>query len=308
MHAHAAYDTYYYDGVYTYAPGAPYFDFARTRWWTGDAMVSPHLGRRHKLEAGGEVRVVTRRAQYSSEHDVGFGALSDPRVWGVFVQDEITVFPRLTFVAGVRYDDLGSAQSKTSPRVALVFKPRQSTALKLLASDAFRAPNAFEQGYWRIQPLLPKLHPEKIDAVEIVAEHYTGNGLRLSFSMYRHFIDDLISQTADAAGNLGYINGSDILSHGLSVEVEKRFQSGWYLRGAWSAQRSLNPATQLVISNSPAHVAKFAVNIPLFHRRADLGITDRAASHVLNVRRVPVPGQNQTDITLSTAKPWRKTE
>ena len=308
LHAHASYDTYYYDGVYPLEPRASEFDFARTRWWTGDAMLSPHLGRRQKLQLGGELRVATRRAQYASTNDVGFGCLSDPRVWGLFIQDELTVIPRLKIVAGVRYDDLGSAQTRASPRLALVFKPLPSTALKLLGSTAFRAPNAFEQGYWGIQPLLPKLHPEKIEALELIAEQYTRNGLRLSLSMYRNRMDDLISQTSDATGNLGYVNGGNVITHGLSFEIEKRFQSDWQFRGSWSLQRSIDPGTQLVMSNSPTHLAKFGLIVPLFRGRVHLGITDRAGSGVLNVRRLPVPAQNQTDLTLSSGKLWRKTE
>ena len=308
LHVHAAYDVYTYDGVYTSDPAAPYLDCARTKWWTLDSMVSPHLGRRQKLQFGGEIRVATRRAQYSSANDVGFGTLSDPHVWSLFIQDEVSVVRRLKVVAGVRYDELGSGQTKASPRVAVVFKPRESTALKLLASTAFRAPNAFEQGYWTIQPLLPTLHPEKIDALEFIAEHNARNGLHLSFSVYRNFIDDLISQTADASGEIGYVNAADVLSHGLSIQIEKRFQSGWYLRGAWSVQRSIDPASRLVISNSPMHLAKFAVIVPIFRNRLSLGITDRVAGGVLNLRRFPLAAHNQTDITLTSNKLWRKTE
>jgi iron complex outermembrane receptor protein len=308
LHAHTSYNSYTYNGVYQLDYGDPYLDYARAKWWTADAFVSPHIGHRQNVQFGGEIRVATRRSQYSNVNDVGFGSTAGPFTWSLFVQDEVTIIPQLKIAAGLRYDDLGSAQKRASPRFALVFKPRKSTALKFLVSSAFRAPNAFEQAYWPAQVNLPALHPEKIQSFEIIAEHYFAEDLRLSFSIYRNSIDDLISQTADAAGNIGYINAGDVDSNGLGIEVEKRFRSGWYLRGSWSAQRSFDPATRLVISNSPVHLAKAAVVIPLFHNRVELGITDRMASGVENVRGNSVAGQNLTDVTISSTKLWQKSE
>lgn len=307
LHGHSSYDSYVYDGVYPMG-GDPYLDYARAKWWTADGLISPHVGSRQKLQFGGEIRLAIRRAQYSSADDVGKGKISGPFTWSAYIQDEISLTPRLTIVAGVRYDDLSSSQTRASPRVAVVFKPRKSTALKFLTSSAFRAPNAFEQSYWAAQMALPPLRPEVIRSFEIIAEHYFRDGLRVACSAYKNSIDDLISQTADAQGNLGYVNGMDIDSHGLSFEAEKRFASGWYVRGSWSVQRSYDPATRLVISNSPTHIAKFAVLVPLFKDRLTVGITDRASSRVLNVRGAPVQGRNETDITLSSTKLWRRTE
>jgi iron complex outermembrane receptor protein len=180
--------------------------------------------------------------------------------------------------------------------------------LKFLASSAFRAPNAYEQAYCACQRRLPALHPERIRSFELIAEHAFTSDLRLAFSIYRNSIDGLISQTSDAAGDIGYLNTGDVDSHGLGMEVEKRFHSGWYLRASWSAQRSLDPGTRLVISNSPTHLAKAAVVIPLFENRIEVGLTDRVASGVLNVRGVAMAAQNLSDITVSSTKLWRRTE
>ena len=309
LRAHVSYDSYVYDGVYRLDPTSPpYRDYARAKWWMADTLISPHAGRRQKLQFGAEVRYATRRAQFSSANDVGLGALSGPLTWSIFAQDEIEIAPRLRVVGGVRYDDLASGQTRASPRAAIVFKPRTATALKFLASSAFRAPNAYEQAYSAYQLQLPQLRPEKITALEFIAEHSLADGLRFAFSMYRNSIDDLISQTALTTLDIGYINGGDVDTSGLSAETEKRFRSGWHLRAAWSAQRSFDPATRLVISNSPTHLVKAALVAPLFHRRLDLGITHRFRSGVENVRGVELGGQNVTDVTLTSTKLLRRSE
>ena len=309
LRGHVAYDSYVYDGIYSlYRAGPPYLDLARAKWWTADALAAPHIGRRQKLQSGFEVRYAARRAQFSSANDVGLGALSGPFTWSVFVQDEIEIVPRLRLVAGLRYDDLASGQTRASPRAALVFKPGRLTALKFLAASAFRAPNAYEQAYSAYQLQLPQLRPEKITALEGIAEHSFSDGTRISLSLYRNSIDGLISQTGTDTRAIGYVNVGDVDTTGLSAEIEKRSRSGWHLRASWSAQRSLDPATRHVISNSPAHLFKAAVVAPLFRGRLDLGITHRYGSGLENMRGVRMRGQNLTDVTLSSTRLFRRTE
>ena len=303
VHGHAAVDNYVYDGVYPRS--VTYLDYGRARWWTWDGMATRTI-LRHRVQFGSEFRYAARRAQFAVPNDIPNLPLPHPLVWGGFVQDEITLTQRLKTVVGVRYDDAGDAHN-ANPRFAVVFKPRSSTALKFLASSAFRAPNAYEIADNPAQVFLPTLLAEKMTAFEIIAEQYIGAETRLAISGFRNCIDGLITQRGTTI-NLGFVNATDTDTNGASIEAERRFRNGIYLRGAWTVQRTLNPATNYVLSNSPVQVAKAAAIVPLFRRHLDAGITMQATSGVENPRGVQVPPYVTTDITLTSAKLWRQVD
>jgi iron complex outermembrane receptor protein len=70
----------------------------------------------------------------------------------------------------VRFDHYGTFGSTTNPRVALIYAPVETTAVKLIYGTAFRAPNNFEL-YYQVpgqQAANPDLKPETITTYELV--------------------------------------------------------------------------------------------------------------------------------------------
>ena len=55
------------------------------------------------------------------------------------------ILTNLHLNAGARYDQYGDVDPTANPRVALIYNPIPSGALKAIYGSAFRAPNFFER-------------------------------------------------------------------------------------------------------------------------------------------------------------------
>ena len=65
-------------------------------------------------------------------------------ILSAYVHEEVQITPVLALTLGLRRDEYSTKGSATTPRGALVYHPSGSSTLKLLAGEAFRAPNIFE--------------------------------------------------------------------------------------------------------------------------------------------------------------------
>src|SRR5688572_29384630 len=105
----------------------------------------------------------------------------DSEVAGYFAQGEARLRDEFTVTAGVRYDHYGSTiDGAVNPRLALIYNPTETSAVKLLYGEAFRAPNPYERYYNVAQADAPALQPETIRTYELVYERYFASNYRLS--------------------------------------------------------------------------------------------------------------------------------
>ncbi|MEL7060150.1 MAG: TonB-dependent receptor [Acidobacteriota bacterium] len=118
------------------ADGLPLlFDF-KSDVYHLEASNSTELGR-HFLTYGGNVR--------SLEFDLSIAPAEDSREeFGFFVQDEIELSERLTWLVGARLDDIDPTGTVVSPRTSLVYLPTPDHSLRISYNEAFRAPSLIE--------------------------------------------------------------------------------------------------------------------------------------------------------------------
>lgn len=87
----------------------------------------------------------------------------------IYLQDQWHISDRWELTTGVRYDKYNDFGSSTSPRLALVFKPKNKSSLKLMYGTAFRAPNFLElydrNNYVDFGNI--NLNAEKVETIEI---------------------------------------------------------------------------------------------------------------------------------------------
>jgi iron complex outermembrane receptor protein len=301
----AYYDWYSYEGDYAYGPDVPLFrDATRGRWWGVESMVTRRHGA-NVLSAGGEYRDNLRQDQNGYDD-------SDPRVWmlddrrqsrqwAAFVQDELTISPKLIANAGVRHDRYETFGGTTNPRAALIFKPDPATAVKLLYGKAFRAPNAYESYYYAATP---PLSPERIATTELAVERYGANGLRLAATAFHYDIHNLISQTADGAlDDLMFVNGVEVSMIGYELEAERVWLGGWQALGSYTFQRPHEGADHHVMSNSPRHLAQARLSGPFVSERLTFGVEGlfTGARFAVDGQRTPAFGVG--NLTVRTARP-----
>jgi iron complex outermembrane receptor protein len=198
------------------------------------------------------------------------------------VQDEFTVFNNLILNAGVRYDHYSTFGSTTNPRLALIYSPFEKTTFKLIYGTAFRAPNVYELYYndgGVTQKANPGLAPEKIRTCEIVYEQFIGNNLRSTVNLFYNKIKDLINLTNDPADDLlVFMNIGEVKAKGLEAELEGKWESGITGRMSYTFQETMNEITAETLSNSPKHLAKLNLTVPLLKEKLFLGLEEQYMS------------------------------
>ncbi|MFZ4854951.1 MAG: TonB-dependent receptor plug domain-containing protein [Desulfuromonadaceae bacterium] len=269
------YDHYKYDGTYitdnSPSAGIRSRDSALGTSWGADSVVIFTPLPENKLSLGFEFRQNLIQHQKNVTVDPLSVNLDDHRDsvnWGGFIQDEYIILKPLRINAGVRYDNYDSFDS-FNPRAALVYTPVETTALKLLYSEAFRAPNVYERYYQDGATAIahPGLKPEKIRTVDAIWEQYFLDNYRSSFGGFYYRVTDLISQTTDAAGMLVYNNIDSAEAVGIAASLEGFWQSGLKGRLSYNWQQATNQSTGAQLSNSPRHLAKANMSIPLIREQ-----------------------------------------
>jgi len=251
---------------------------------------------------GGEYRDNFRQDLKNSDLAVYLDSRNDSQTGGLFVQDDIQMRDDLALSLGLRYDHFSTFGGKTSPRLGLIFNPWDKSALKLLYGEAFRAPSAFEN-YYHDGPVTqkpnPDLGPETIRTYEVVWEQYLGDRLRAVATGFYYKIDDLINLTLDPAdGLLVFENLDEVEARGLELELEGRLKGGWEGRISYSAQNAENSKTGESLNNSPRHLVKLNLSMPLWKEQAFLGIEEQFTSTRKTVAGEKTGGVAVTNLTL----------
>lgn len=150
----------------------------------------------------------------------------------LFVQAQRPLTEALTLTVGLRHDDYSDFGIHDSPRVALVEQLGQVDTLKLLYSEAFRAPNRGESGVINSGALLqnPDLKPETAKTAELVWMHLLPAGL-VSSTLFQTRVKDAILEAAVNVPPLKRqpVNGSLSVA-GLELEWQYRWTAHWQTR------------------------------------------------------------------------------
>lgn len=284
------YNYHKYDGDYPYdmaEPGEPPFivmnkDHSTGEWWGGEVQITKKLFERHKVIAGAEYRNNFRQEQGNYDVEVYLDDHRESSVWAIYAQDEFTILNNLILNAGVRYDDYSISGSAANPRLALIYSPFEKTAFKLIYGTAFRAPNVYELYYndgESTQKANPGLTPEEIRTYEIVYEQFIGDNLRSTVNLFYNKINDLINLTTDPADNLlVFKNIGEVKAKGLEAELEGKWEGGLTGRVSYTYQETEDRETGDILSNSPKHLAKINLIIPLLSEKIFMGIEEQYMS------------------------------
>ncbi|MDB6072519.1 MAG: putative tonb-dependent receptor signal peptide protein, partial [Verrucomicrobiaceae bacterium] len=301
MHADVYWNSYYYDGDYpTISPGTQRHtllnhDLVDAHWWGGEMKLSRQIFEHHLLTLGAEVQnnSMLRLANYDQEPRFNYLRIqTSNNTFGLYAQDEWQITRSLTLTGGVRYDEFDWAGSTFNPRAGLVWHPWVNTSLKFLYGQALRVPNVYESAYMATTHRNnPDLEPERTRSYEVDLEQELSSTLRLSLSAFRSHISDLISQKIDAStGKLFFDNVDEADTTGGSAELEARLPHGIKGRLSYTLQRTIDCYSGARLSNSPSHLVKLGLMIPLFGDRLLSGFEVQTCSGVSNTRGKHIDG------------------
>ena len=278
IQARIFYDYYNYEGDYIYS-SVMNRDSAKGTWAGGELNATNTSFEKHKITGGMEFRKNWQQDQMNYDEDPYLLRLDDQRdsdIWALYLQDEFKVINHLIINAGLRYDHYSTFGDTLNPRVALIYNPFETTFFKLLYGQAFRPPNAYESYYsdgGNTAKANLDLDPEEIKTWEFVYEQGLGEHLRGSASFFYNRIDNLIEQTTDPSdGLLFYQNRGTAEAKGVELELAARWKNGFEGRISYTYQQAENSETGLELTNSPHHLAKLNLIVPVYQDKTFTGI------------------------------------
>jgi outer membrane receptor for ferrienterochelin and colicin len=265
------YDAYNFieNYAYDYPPVTVNRDTGTGRWWGGEFRYNGILFGSHKVTAGAEYQdnIHQDQANYDLDpYSLYLDIDKDSYLWALYAQDEYRMFDTVLLNIGVRHDSYSTFGSETNPRLALIYSPLGKTTFKLVYGTAFRIPNVYEFYYddGSTQKANPDLKPEKITTYELICEQYLGSHVRSSLSAFHYRINDLISQTTDPLdGLVQYRNISRVEADGGEMELEGTWSDGIRGRISYTFQKTRDQSTGEILTNSPEHLAKVNIIVPL---------------------------------------------
>ena len=313
--ARGYYDNSRYDGAYIFAAnslGEPArtlnIDAARGQWWGGELKLSRQVLRKHRFTAGGEFR--SNLEQWQANYDVVpfYSYLDDHRSsrdWGAYLQDEFSIRRDLILNAGIRFDRYGRFDGTVNPRLALIYQRSANTTAKLLYGTAFRVPNTFEMYYYAPDYSNNPwgLKPEKIRSTEAVVERRFARHFAISVSGYYNWIKDMVAEQPDpVTGNVMYRNLDDISGRGLEFEVSGKLHGGWEGRASYALQETMHDRSAQPLTNSPKHLGKLNLSIPLVKDDIFAGVEGQYTSRRRTVHDTWVGGFPIVNVTLFSSR------
>jgi len=268
-----------YSGSYPYTGHYPYdagdgstilnIDGSRARWWGGELKLVGSAWDGHKLVTGLEYTRNFAVDQFNYDREP-YTLYADNHhsssSLGLYLQDDIRLAPALTVSAGLRGDRIGDYRRAISPRMALIYRVRPDSTLKLAYATAFRAPAAYEafQVLPGVQKANPDLDPETTRNLDLIFEQIRDNRLRWNLSVFRNSISGLISQVQDPAdGLLVFRNLSSATATGAQLAGEFLGPRSLRARASYAWQRVVDDETGTQIDNSPRHLAKLNLSAPI---------------------------------------------
>ncbi|MCG2722707.1 MAG: TonB-dependent receptor, partial [Thermodesulfovibrionales bacterium] len=286
MQAEISYNHSHYYGKYLYdtPPLTLNEDESWGSWWGGELKLISKFIQGHTVTLGSEFRDNFRQDQKNYDKSPYFLYLNDTRdstLGALYIQDEVALMSNITLNAGIRYDHYRNFGGTTNPRLAVIYNPYQQIFLKLLYGRAFRAPNVYELYYndsGNTMKANPHLDPETITTYEIVLEYFFKNTFFITVSGYDYKIKNLISQQSDPAdGLLVFRNVEEIEAKGIEFAMKGKWE-GLEGKISYTRQEAENARTGECLTNSPKHLAKLNLIVPLIKEKLFLGLEEQYMS------------------------------
>lgn len=309
----ASFDRYRYEGIYvsdTSGAGIQPFlqnnDETYGNWldFTGDA--SRVFFARHNVTVGTELRQDLEMKQWNYNvqpfDEISYTDQS-ARDWAVYFQDEYFVRKDFALVAGLRSDWHEKFESTLSPRFGLLYQPKGATDIKLNYSWAYREPNGFETLYSSAGAGGPALSPERIRSLQLEVEYRFRKKYRVTTGAFLNRIDNVIEQQPDP--NTAYplfSNSAPQENKGVALEVGAKWANGMEGVISDTAQNSRYLNTGVVMTNSPTHVAKANLSIPIWRRKYFAGLEAQYVSRRRTIAQTELGGYLLTNVTLYSRK------
>ena len=301
------YNRYEYDADYPLDNSGSYTlnrDETVAQWLGSDLFVSKNIGS-HLLIAGMEHRWQFAEQQRNFNVTPVYQSILDDThhtfVQGYYLQDEYHILNNLILNVGLRYDHYSTFGGTLNPRAALIWKPYDSSVLRLSYAEAFRAPNSYESYYDDTISIKANtnLKPEKIRSAELSWDQFIGNNLRTNITGFYSRISDLIEQRTDPVdGLLQFVNQSKVEAKGVELQAEGKWENGFSARVSYSYTDTKNISTGSQMNNAPRSLIKAALTTPIPLGKSFATLETVYTGSRLNSNQEKISGAALVNLTL----------
>ena len=248
-----------------------YYDSDIGKWFSGEIQLIHDFSSNHRLTIGTEYKKNVRSDFKSWDEDGTYFDQNFPySSYSFYAQDEYLITKSSALTLGVRYDDSTIGWNAISPRAGFVHHIFDETTVKFLYGEAFRAPSLYEVYYEDFNAGYKQnrnLKPEKIRALEFSLEHDLAANINGTFSAYNNKITNLIDQGLDTEDELiqhDNISHAEASGIELSLNFRNENQKSGFI--SYSLQSGKDGETGSKMSNSPSHLIKAGLVLPLFNK------------------------------------------
>jgi iron complex outermembrane receptor protein len=214
-----------------------------------------------------------------------------PSQAATYAQAELKLLSSLTINAGGRLDWFDGFGVSLSPRIAVIYSPSSRTSLKYILGRAFRTPNTYEAYYTDGISISANtnLKPETMLSHDVVLEHRLKPWLQLTIEGFYSSMQKLIDLVPDPASGLShFINDGQNVGKGLEFEIGIKRKSGLSGAASYTLSDVRDSSTDARLNNSPLHLAKVRVSIPVLQQgSANVELLYASAQDSYQSTRVP---------------------
>lgn len=190
---------------------------------------------------------------------------SEPyQLYSPYTELQYALFDNLQIVGGVRGDFYSEMDDAVTPRAAVIYNPFETSTVRLMYGQGFRAPGNSERNYADGSTLIKNLslEPEKIDTTELSWREQFSSSVEAKLNLFYYTYTDLITQVALGDGAFQYINSeADARSKGIELTTNVRIADG--LTGYAGFTYFETTQTGVRLPASPRILANGGISIPL---------------------------------------------
>lgn len=226
-------------------------DIGDALWYGAEARARVELLDRDRLgiTTGAEVTLIDTSSEsyYQGDRENGVVVETPLDTQGLYVELDGAPLPWLAFTAGVRADRNSILEDRISPRAALFASKQDRYGVKLLYSEGFRNPSAYEGFFDDGTDFAanPDIGAEVIRSYEVVLWGRPLPGLTVRASAFRWDATGIVEQEEidldpDPVAEdlrLQFQNVRDLRSTGVELEGSFRTAGGWLAFGGGAYTR-----------------------------------------------------------------------
>ena len=260
-----------------------YTEDYKGEWWDTELQLNKTLWDRLVLTLGGEYRDdFLQQDQTSSQTSSQIPVKAERVSYGVYLQGDFAVLTNLHLNAGERFDQYDDFASAFDPRVALIYNPAKTSTIKAIYGTAFRAPDFYEQ--YLSGAKIQNLSPEEISSYELDYDQEIGPHLRSSLSA---FYNDMRHMIVVDNGSYTNLNAQ---TKGVELAFDSSWASGIRGRASYSYEYTQNDTVPWQLPDSPNHMFKFNLSVPLIKDKLFAGAEYQFTSERLSLQ-TPASGE-----------------